>query len=147
MVLQPAVRTAADVATGTGGLLPHLFTLTWPVSPEETRGFGGRFLLRMHELTPVWQFHQCGALCCPDFPPLPVRPKAPEAAAEPPCFLLFFPLYGRSIVASRQGHLTGKRLRPRFAYAVDAAETVGSENQSEHFSHEVVEFRALLEAF
>ncbi len=28
MVLQPAVRTAAGVAVGTGGLLPRLFTLT-----------------------------------------------------------------------------------------------------------------------
>ena len=90
MVLQPAVRTAADIAAGTGGLLHHLFTLAWPVSPVEGEALscGGCSLLRWHELTPVWQFHQCGALCCPDFPPLPVRPCAPGAAAEPPCLYL-----------------------------------------------------------
>ncbi len=35
MVLQPAVRTAAGIAVGTGGLLPHLFTLAWPVSRKK----------------------------------------------------------------------------------------------------------------
>ena len=28
MILQPMSRTASDIAIGTGGLLPHLFTLT-----------------------------------------------------------------------------------------------------------------------
>lgn len=90
MVLQPAVRTATDIAAGTGGLLHHLFTLAWPVSPVEGEALscGGCSLLRWHELTPVWQFHQCGVLCCPDFPPLPVRPWAPGAAAEPPCLYI-----------------------------------------------------------
>lgn len=107
MVLQPAVRTAADIAAGTGGLLHHLFTLAWPVSPVEGEALscGGCSLLRWHELTPVWQFHQCGALCCPDFPPLPVRPWAPGAAAEPPC-LYFSSVYRCAFL----GKVTLKRL-------------------------------------
>ena len=36
MVLQPAVRTAAGVATGAGGLLPHLFILTVSLDMKRT---------------------------------------------------------------------------------------------------------------
>lgn len=136
----PALLSAPVGSYSTFSPLPGRFPL------KETRSFGGRFLLRMHELTLVWQFHQCGALCCPDFPPLPVRPEAPEAAAEPPCFVLF-PLHRRAVVATRHGHLTCKRVRAYFAYPVDTAETVGTENKSEHLAHEIVEFRTILQPF
>lgn len=77
----------------------HRWALTPPFHPclagftKETRGFGGRSLLRMHELTPVWQFHQCGALRCPDFPPLPVHPRRCRKQRQSPlacCMVLFF---------------------------------------------------------
>ncbi len=55
------------------GSYPTFSPLPGRFPRKETRGCGGYSLLRMHELTSVWQFHQCGALRCPDFPPLPVR--------------------------------------------------------------------------
>jgi hypothetical protein len=62
MVLQPIRCTARNVATTTGGLLPHLFTLTLPKA--------GRLfsvpLLYPHGYLPVRKY---GALRCPDFPP------------------------------------------------------------------------------
>lgn len=79
----------------------HRWALTPPFHPclagftKETRGFGGCSLLRMHELTPVWQFHQCGALRCPDFPPLPVHRKRCRKQRQSPlaCYsVLFFVL-------------------------------------------------------
>ena len=45
MVLHPMERTAPDVTIQTGGLLPHLLTLTCP------EGRGGCFLLRLPTLT------------------------------------------------------------------------------------------------
>lgn len=45
MILQPIRRTAPDIATKTGELLPHLFTITEP------RGLGCRSLLRYSDLT------------------------------------------------------------------------------------------------
>jgi len=55
------MRTAEDVATPAGALLPHLFTLT--------RRNGRLFsvtLIRTFTRLPVKKH---GALCCPDFPP------------------------------------------------------------------------------
>lgn len=49
MILQPAGRTADDVTTTTGGLLPHLLTLI-PTSRD------GYFLLRYHTLTNISSF-------------------------------------------------------------------------------------------
>ncbi len=79
----------------------HRWALTPPFHPYRCplRIAAVVFCYDLHELAPVWQFHQCGALCCPDFPPLPIHPKASEAAAEPPCFYLieikqFFALAG-----------------------------------------------------
>ena len=48
MVLHPIRRTASDVTTRTGGLLPHLFTLTYP------EGRGGYFLLRYYTLASIF---------------------------------------------------------------------------------------------
>ena len=62
MALQPMRHTATDVTTNTGGLLPHLFTLTLP--------WAGRLfsviLLYPRGYLPI---RKHGALCCPDFPP------------------------------------------------------------------------------
>ncbi len=49
VILQPAGRTADDVATITGGLLPHLLTLI----PTYRDGY---FLLRYHTLTNISSF-------------------------------------------------------------------------------------------
>jgi hypothetical protein len=49
MVLQPASRTAANVAISTGGLLPHLFTLT-----RKPKFMGGYFLFRYYTLTNIF---------------------------------------------------------------------------------------------
>lgn len=48
MVFQPIRCTASGVATGTGELLPHLFTLSL------TRGQGGHFLLHYYTLTDIF---------------------------------------------------------------------------------------------
>ena len=67
LALQPAAGTATAVANGTGGLLPHLFTLA---------GIPESMLRRLFSVTgtcPHGQlpFRKCGALRCPDFPLLP----------------------------------------------------------------------------
>ncbi len=86
MVLQPAVRTAADVATGTGGLLPHLFTLAWPVSPK-----GNARLRRLFSVTDARTYVRLAVspVRRPALPGLSSPPgspfRAPEAAAESPC--------------------------------------------------------------
>jgi len=49
MVLQPEGRTANDVATDTGKLLPYLLTL----DPTSRAGY---FLLRYHTLTDIFSF-------------------------------------------------------------------------------------------
>jgi hypothetical protein len=50
MVFQPIRRTASGVATGTGELLPHLFTLSPPGKAEE----GGYFLLHYYTLADIF---------------------------------------------------------------------------------------------
>ena len=62
LALQPMGRTASDVATGTGGLLPRLFTLV----PAEPGRLFSVTLPRIFTRLPV---RKHGALCCPDFPP------------------------------------------------------------------------------
>ena len=61
LILQPIRRTARNVATTTGKLLPHLFTLI----PQAERLFSVTLLCPREQL-PV---RKHGALCCPDFPP------------------------------------------------------------------------------
>ena len=61
MAFQPAGQTAVRVTPYTGGLLPHLLTLT----PVRRRFFSS--LYPMPSQTSVFQ--QCGTLSCPDFPP------------------------------------------------------------------------------
>lgn len=48
MAFQPMRRTASRVTTGTGELLPHLFTLI------TTRGHDGYFLLRCYTLADIF---------------------------------------------------------------------------------------------
>lgn len=97
MVLQPAVRTAADVATGPGGLLHHLFTLTWPVPFERNAR-----LRRLFSVTDA-QTRACLAVSPVRRPVLPglsspsgSPSRAPEAAAEPPCFILYLLRFRRN---------------------------------------------------
>ncbi len=66
LILQPIRRTATNVTISTGELLPHLLTLI-PAKPG--RLFSSP-LLCPHEHLP---FRKYGALCCPDFPPLPIK--------------------------------------------------------------------------
>ena len=61
MVFQPIRCTASCVATGTGELLPHLFTL----APKESGRSFSVALLYPHGYLPVRKY---GALRCPDFP-------------------------------------------------------------------------------
>jgi len=71
MALHPMKHTAGDVATTTGGLLPHLFTLahrifsegelTHPITEPSASGF---FLLRgylLSEIFPLGSMVPCGA--------------------------------------------------------------------------------------
>jgi hypothetical protein len=62
VILQPIRRTALNVATQTGELLPHLFTLT----PKKSKRLFSVTLLCSHKQFPVRKY---GALRCPDFPP------------------------------------------------------------------------------
>ncbi len=66
LILQPIRRTATDVTIGTGELLPHLLTLdpAWP-----GRLFSSPLLCPCEHLP----FRKYGALCCPDFPPPPIK--------------------------------------------------------------------------
>ena len=61
--LQPIRHAARDITIASGGLLPHLFTLT----PVWRRLFSVTLLYRYRQL-PVKKY---GALCCPDFPHTP----------------------------------------------------------------------------
>ncbi len=61
MVFQPIRCTASCVTTGTGELLPHLFTLI----PTGSGRLFSVALLYPHGYLPVRKY---GALCCPDFP-------------------------------------------------------------------------------
>ena len=65
LALQPMRCTAASVTTGTGGLLPRLFTLI-----PTPRGRNGYFLLHSLRAFTRLPVRKHGALCCPDFPPL-----------------------------------------------------------------------------
>ncbi len=60
LILQPMTRTAVCVTTNSGGLLPHLLTLT----NRSWRLFSSAFV-HLHKRLPV---RKHGALCCPDFP-------------------------------------------------------------------------------
>ena len=119
----------------------HRWALTPPFHPYRCplRIAAVVFCYDLHELAPVWQFHQCGALCCPDFPLLPIHPKASEAAAEPPCFylielyylvrllpgkVLFFLTSLRSFSSSPLGNL-----QTMFALPSLAASVVNKKNQ------------------
>ena len=62
VIFQPARRTAYDVTTVTGRLLPYLLTFTLPWAGKS---FSSPFLCPREHLP----FRKCGALCCPDFPP------------------------------------------------------------------------------
>ena len=77
MVFQPIRCTAPAVASKTGELLPHLFTLS-------LRLLSGRLfsvtLLYPHGYLPV---RKHGALCCPDFP-WRSEPKPKNATMEQP---------------------------------------------------------------
>ena len=64
MALQPVRRTADDVATITGALLPHLFTRS-PLRRIKTRWSFSVTLLSPFKDLPAKKH---GALCCPDFP-------------------------------------------------------------------------------
>ena len=57
---------------------------------------------------------------------------------------VLFPV-GRAVVTAALGHFAGKSFGPDFADAVDAAETVGTEDQTEDFTHRVVELPAITE--
>jgi hypothetical protein len=61
LVLQPMRRTASDVATRTGALLPHLFTLTPPAA-------GRLFSVTLLQAFTRLPVRKHSALCCPDFP-------------------------------------------------------------------------------
>ena len=61
LALQPMRRTADYVAIITGGLLPHLFTLT----TDEPKRLFSVTLLQVYTRLPV---RKHGVLCCPDFP-------------------------------------------------------------------------------
>ena len=65
LALQPAGCAASDVATGAGGLLPRLFTLT---SGNDSHKGGGYFLSHLPRRCRRLPVRMCGALCCPDFP-------------------------------------------------------------------------------
>ena len=70
MVFQPIRCTAPDVATRTGKLLPHLFTLAaepWRrlTLTRHSRRLFSVTLLYPRGYLPVRKY---GALCCPDFP-------------------------------------------------------------------------------
>lgn len=79
MILQPIRCTATIVTNSTGGLLPHLFTLT--PNPQALdflsirRGNKAKvFMERLFSVTLLCSREQLpvkkyGALCCPDFPP------------------------------------------------------------------------------
>ena len=55
MVFQPIRRTAPDVATGTGKLLPHLFTLAFDYAQADLRrSSGGYFLLHYYTLADIF---------------------------------------------------------------------------------------------
>jgi hypothetical protein len=77
MVSQPIRCTASSVTTGTGELLPHLFTLVPIPSTREGRLFSVT-LLYPHGYLPVRKY---GALCCPDFPPPTFKSEAMEQPA------------------------------------------------------------------
>ncbi len=67
MILQPARFTKHENHFSSGGLLPHLFTLT--CTPFEAIGglsFCSTFCDALKRPSP---FKECGTLCCPDFPP------------------------------------------------------------------------------
>ncbi len=62
MVFQPMGRTASRVTTGTGELLPHLFTLIPAQRPERL------FSVTLPYPLGYLPVRKHGALCCPDFP-------------------------------------------------------------------------------
>jgi len=64
MALQPVRRTADDVATTTGALLPHLFTRTLIRLVESRWSFSVTLLSPFKDLPAK----KHGALRCPDFP-------------------------------------------------------------------------------
>lgn len=81
MVLQPAVRTATDIAADTGGLLHHLFTLTFN---------GGFFSVALSLKFPLAAVSCPLALWSPDFPLLK---KFKQQLTLIPKFFLFFSTY------------------------------------------------------
>ncbi len=87
------------------GSYPTFSPLPGRFPRKETRGCGGYSLLRMHELTSVWQFHQCGALRCPDFPPLPVRPFGRRKQRQSPlaCDSIWLRFRRRNLSTARAG--------------------------------------------
>jgi hypothetical protein len=88
MVLQHTRRTANHVAMATGGLLPHLFTLTL----QAGRLFSVT-LLYPYEYLPV---RKRDALCCPDFPPAVVL-LAAECQSFYIVYLLFQNYHGGTV--------------------------------------------------
>ena len=93
------VYQATDVATGAGGLLPHLFTLT-PACAGAVSLSAALSVAPPFPVAPL-PVRKHGALCCPDFPPLPpcgeksgsamhrmsmnTTAKVPHTAAAPQC--------------------------------------------------------------
>ena len=72
--------TACRVTTATGGLLPHLLTLTGVRCETLRRRLFSSARVRLHRRLPI---KKRNALCCPDFPHRITRMRATNCPAVP----------------------------------------------------------------
>jgi len=59
------------------------YTTFSPLPPARRRD-GGHFLLPTPAVTNSFYFRKWGTLCCPDFPPAPIRPEGLQGTSDKP---------------------------------------------------------------